>query len=168
MKRWFVCFMLGMSLFLVASCSSNNVKPEDPRPAPDDEPEQAIPTAEAAPEEGPIFTYEGDKISGPAEPEIYLTFQSEPVQIPGQGYVKFKGAITGDRPVAVVEIAGKGVVLNLGERVGEYVVRQITEGYVRLVRQQNNVGAGLVPARTPNVGAGLVPARNNVDEHNNE
>jgi len=134
MKKSAILVALFAVLFALSSCSPSNVRTEDPKPMADDDAEVSVPTVEAAAEEGPVFTYDDNKIAGDNVPEIYLTYSSEPVSIPGRGYVKFKGAITGERPVAVVEIAGKGAVLGLGDAIGDYAVTEIKEGSLRLER----------------------------------
>jgi|GEM_PF-2272693 len=93
---------------------------------------------EAGSKESPVFTYEEAKNPVERIPEIYIILNNDPVEIPGKGFVKFKGAII-DRPsIALLEVGGKGVIVRWGDMIGQYVVDQINGNHVRVALEADS------------------------------
>ncbi len=63
--------------------------------------------------------------------EVILKFGDEPIAL-SCGYVKLTGTILGDNPQAVIEAGGKGVLLSIGEEIGDYKVAMIKDKEVKL------------------------------------
>lgn len=137
MKKTILSIILIIVLMFLTSCSSQKAK-TDTRESTNEEDETTF-TEETTASAGAIFTYNTSKIREQGPPEIYLTFSTEPVQIPKQGFVKFKGAVTGKRAVALLEVGGRGVVVSKGDKVGTYMVDVISAEYIRLKKENKNV-----------------------------
>jgi hypothetical protein len=131
-KRSVGLTLVCVSLF-VSSCAGRGEVGKE-APAGDDEVvtvEAETMTSEA------IFTYNSGKNLPCALPEIDLTLSGEPIQIMDQGFIKLRGLILGESPAALVEIAGKGVLLKICDKIGGYVVEEITSERVRLKENKN-------------------------------
>lgn len=83
-----------------------------------------------------IFTYKDSKNMIQDIPELYITLISEPIDVPDLGLLKFKGAVVGKYPVALIEISGRGFPLMLGDNIGGYSVSAIGNGYLKLVARR--------------------------------
>jgi len=163
MRRIAMGLILVIVAVVISSCASKKAEEVKPPAEADDE----VASGEAAPQEGPVFTYDDAKIIDQAQ-EICLTFSDEPVQLPGVGFIKLKGIILGKEPMALVDVGGRGIMVAKGGRAGEYVVAEIREGFVRLEKiaaPNANVGTGFIPERTGTpttpVGTGFIPVRHN-------
>jgi Tfp pilus assembly protein PilP len=131
MKKILFPFLI---MLLVSGCSSNVPEEKKLEPKEDDQVEVVTKEVEAR---APIFTYgeKETKISIPQE--IELTFNSEPVFIGGQGYMRLTGILGEKDPLAIIEIGGTGLQVKAGESIGGYTVRSIEEGKVKLKRKVN-------------------------------
>lgn len=63
--------------------------------------------------------------------ELTLNFGGEPILL-ACGYIKLVGTVLGDDPQAVVEVGGKGVLLSLSDRIGDYRVISIIDKEVKI------------------------------------
>jgi hypothetical protein len=84
----------------------------------------------------PIYVYESQpkKISSS---KVTLKLNSEPLLL-SNGYVRLAGVVSGGRPMALIEIGGRGRSVEIGEEVGEYKIVNILGKAVRLLRQGGN------------------------------
>jgi len=130
MKKTLILFSL---LFLMLSGCSSNMQEEKKLESKEDEQVEVV-TKEAE-TRAPIFTYgeKETKISIPQE--IELTFNSEPVFIGGQGYMRLTGVLGEKDPIAIIEIGGIGSQVRTGEIISGYIVKSIVRGKVKLARK---------------------------------
>lgn len=111
MKRHLLLFLL---LIFVAGCRES-VKPE-------------LSTASVAtPESTALYVYGQNK--NPSN--LVLKVGGEPVTV-AAGYIKLAGTVLGDEPLAVLEIGGRGSVVEVGDRISEYRIFSISEREVKL------------------------------------
>lgn len=84
----------------------------------------------------PIYVYEN-------QPEkvflrkVTLTLSSEPLLLPN-GYVRLVGVVSGGRPMALVEVGGRGFSVEVGDEVGKYRVALISREKIKLVIKEVN------------------------------
>jgi len=57
---------------------------------------------------------------------IYLTLLSSPKNT-GSGYIRLSGILKGSENIAILEIAGKGAIVHLGEKIDEYKITSISD-----------------------------------------
>ena len=139
MKKTYL--MLFIIISLLASSCSNKTEPQKKEVIKDDE-EAVTEEAVAEPSGEAIFTYSEGKIPEESS-EVVLTFSGDPVQIGQIGFIKLKGIVMGEMPVALVEIGGRGAVLRKDDEIGGFAVAEIGKEQIRLIRK--NVGTGLDP-----------------------
>lgn len=133
MKKWGSAWILLMGVIMLSSCSSGEreCQPRTEALEEVESKEEIMPiTGEA------VFTYKDNKNMILDMPELYITLISEPVDIPDLGSIRFKGAVVGKFPVALIEISGKGFPLMLGDNIGNYSVGAIGSGYLKLVARK--------------------------------
>ncbi|MFC1540706.1 hypothetical protein ACFL4J_01560 [Candidatus Margulisiibacteriota bacterium] len=121
------CVILGLS-----SCSVDRKR--DDRPLEEKEldvVQEQIATPEAPPRE-PVFIYQDQPERIPSQ-EVVLSLDAEPVLLTS-GYVRLVGVVSGGRPLALIEVAGKGLGVAVGQSVGGYKVLGISERGVKLRR----------------------------------
>ena len=73
-----------------------------------------------------VYVYEEQQAN---EKQISLRLGSEPKLIK-QSYVRLAGVVSGDRAQALVEDAGKGICLSVGESFKGYVVQSISNDQI--------------------------------------
>ena len=131
MEKIYVFAFLVFSIIFVSSCSSEKVEVKTEE---DDMVEETDSVSIEVNEEkeGPVFTYKTGENSALRPPEIYLTLTGDPVQIAGRGFAKFKGSVTGEFSIALIEMGGKCEVVSCGDVVGKYVIEEISSNYVKL------------------------------------
>lgn len=110
----------------LSSCSGGGSAPEKPEI---EEEVGVTPEAEAS----AVFVYDEAKSSSACDPEIFLTFYGDPVNIPGKGFVKLKGVVTAGGVLALLEVGGVGECVRTGGRVGRYVLSFADSEVVRLM-----------------------------------
>jgi len=123
-KTLLIAAILVIPVF--SSCSPHDTG----APVPDEE--DAV-TDEAEPI-GAVFTYNDGENQDLSVVELYLMMSSDPVNIPGCGFVKFKGAVTGRERRALFEVGGRGEIFRFGEKLGPYLVDSISADFVKLVQ----------------------------------
>lgn len=79
-----------------------------------------------------VFTYKEDQNFSSDQSGLYITLFNEPIEVPDVGFLKLKGAVVGQYPVALVEVGGRGVPLMIGDKLGSFVVKAIGKGYLKL------------------------------------
>ncbi|MDD5593986.1 MAG: hypothetical protein PHG97_04555 [Candidatus Margulisbacteria bacterium] len=87
--------------------------------------------ASASPSREAIFIY-GSRKNLPAR--LILGLAGEPVLLPS-GYVRLVGVVSGGRPIACLEIGGRGLALEKGETIDDYQVIRIDGDRVVLERR---------------------------------
>jgi len=127
MKRIRIVLLIAFAGIMLSSCSLQSHKPVlSEETAATEETEAAeIPSREA------VFVY-GNQKNSPSK--LVLTFSSEPVLLPS-GYVRLVGVVSGGRPIACLEIGGRGLALGEGELVDAYRVVGIGSNNVVLERR---------------------------------
>ncbi len=120
-------FLGILIIFILTSCSSHK-RIEDSAIK-----ENAV-TEEAETVESPtreaVFVYGNPK---DCPKRLVLTLAGEPVLLPS-GYVRLVGVVSGGRPIACLEIGGRGLALGKGENINDYRVVGINDDSVVLER----------------------------------
>ena len=78
----------------------------------------------------PLYVYKNQP-EGIASRNVTLTLNEEPLLLPN-GYVRLVGVVSGGRPMALVEVGGRGLCVEIGNRVGDYRVVSILAKKIRL------------------------------------
>jgi hypothetical protein len=118
--------------FLLSSCSGG--ERVDPVAEKQDEVvEVPAPSVEVEPRE-PVYVYE-DKPEVAVPERIILTLHADPVLLP-VGYVRLAGMVGGARPLALLDIAGKGRGAGIGDLVAGYRVAGIFGERIVLEREE--------------------------------
>jgi hypothetical protein len=122
---------LILLILALSSCSSNKEKVEAAMDE-NEANEGFEPSVEVKARE-PLYIYENhpDKIGSK---EVDLGMNKEPLLL-SSGYVRLVGVVSGGKPLALVEVGGRGLCLEPGEELGEYKVMEISEKSVRLIRK---------------------------------
>ncbi|MEE8637864.1 MAG: hypothetical protein V3T21_02350 [Candidatus Margulisiibacteriota bacterium] len=125
--------LIVLLVLALSSCASVKEKAEVSL----EEEESEIIAEKAASAEGdvrkPIYVYENQpkKVS---LKEITLTMHSEPLLLPN-GYVRLVGVVSGGRPMALIEVGGRGLCVDVGDEIGKYRVAWISREKIKLVRK---------------------------------
>ncbi|MFH1576166.1 MAG: hypothetical protein ABID35_01335 [Candidatus Margulisiibacteriota bacterium] len=131
-KMIVVLFLIFVSLLLV-SCSASKEKIEVQTADDDIEiVEEQVSTLEADPRET-VFTYNNQPEKVFLK-EALLKLNSEPLLLTS-GYVRLVGVVSGGKPLALIEVGGRGVCLALGDEVGGYCLVEIKKNGIRLLRK---------------------------------
>jgi hypothetical protein len=67
--------------------------------------------------------------------QVTIKIGGEPFLLPS-GYARLAGVVSGGRPVAWLEIGGRGLAVSLGETVDGYRITRIDEGLI-VLRKEN-------------------------------
>ncbi|MEA3492937.1 MAG: hypothetical protein U9R38_00965 [Candidatus Margulisiibacteriota bacterium] len=127
-----IILLLIIPVLLFSSCSPKEAIVVNPRPAADDEPFLDLPASKEGESRKPVFVYnEKDNL---AKEEILLRINSEPILLTS-GYVRLVGVVSGGRPMALLEVGGRGLVVGVGEEVSEYIVSYIVKDRIRLIKK---------------------------------
>lgn len=95
--------------------------------------EEKPPTSEAQVRE-PLYTYEKD--TSPANPDSFcLDLNDEPLLLP-DGYVRLVGVVSGGRPIALIEVGGRGRCVRPGDIIGDHAVVGISPRTARLRKRK--------------------------------
>lgn len=118
--------LLGFLLLLFLSGCVSPEKKETPPPLVEPEmvEEGVIPPVSRE----AILTYGGE-----APAELSLTLGGEPRLLP-EGYLRLLGIINGKNTQVLLELAGRGVYLGLGEGIGAYRLKKVFADRVLLVK----------------------------------
>ena len=128
--------LLILAILALSSCASVKEKAEV---SPEGE-ESEIIVEQASSAEAeirkPIYVYENqpEKVT---LSKVSLKLNAEPLLL-SNGYVRLVGVVSGGRPMALIEIGGRGRSVEIGEEVGEYKIVNILGKAVRLIRQGGN------------------------------
>jgi hypothetical protein len=115
---------------MLSSCSSDREKAEVPLEEKEIEVVQEQAAAPEALARKPVFIYQ-DQPEQISSQEVILRLNAEPVLL-SSGYVRLVGVVSGGRPLALIEVAGKGLGVAAGEEVGDYKVLWISERGIKL------------------------------------
>ena len=119
-------FIILICALLLSSCSLEKDAPQRSISAPPSLEAEAV----EAPSREAIFTYGGAK---DLPRKLVLILAGEPVLLPS-GYVRLVGVVSGGRPIALIEIGGRGLALGKGENINDYRVVGINDNSVVLER----------------------------------
>lgn len=133
MKK-FALILLMVAVIVLSSCASQNPTIVGNHKAADGEDGFAEPVEEKIdiPSREAVFIY-GNQCNSPKR--LVLNLGSEPVLLPS-GYVRLVGVVSGGKPVALIEIGGRGLALGVGEMVDGYIVGRIDGNGIMLERGQ--------------------------------
>jgi hypothetical protein len=133
----FKIIFIMFAALLLTSCSS--VKQKEELKPEDDKREIVQETTVEAENREPIYVYRKEQEQNLKE--VTLRMNSQPILLPvrrsldeggASGYVRLVGVVSGGRPMALVEVGGRGLCVGIGEEVGGYRVAGILNGKVIL------------------------------------
>lgn len=131
--KFFKLISIVFLALLLVSCSSPKEEPKVTREADDAEfIEEQVATVEANPRK-PLFVYQNQ--SPNISDQIILQLNSEPVLLTA-GYVRLVGVVSGGKPLALVEVGGKGRCVSVGDLIEGYLVDFIYNDKVKLFRKK--------------------------------
>jgi len=127
--------LIFLILLILALSSCASVKEKEEIGLKEEESEimvDEVPSLEAETRK-PVYVYESqpEKISSS---KVTLKLNSEPLLL-SNGYVRLAGVVSGGRPMALIEIGGRGLCLEPGDEVGGYRVSRIWEKEIGLIRK---------------------------------
>lgn len=131
--KLFTCLLASLSLLLLTACFSKETKLETRQP--DDQVflDQAKATVEVTPRQ-PVYLYGEGNQAAKAE-KITLHINNEPLLL-DKSYVRLVGVVSGGRrPVALVDVGGRGIVLSQGEELCGYQVLLVETDRLELKRE---------------------------------
>ncbi len=129
----YVILLFACALIL-SSCSSPKKEAENRTVEVEDETVESVASPEANMRE-PVYIY--GKQSGGESNRVTLTINGEPLLLTN-GYVRLVGVVSGParnakqgdagggRPLALVEIGGRGLCVEVGDKVADYMVVNIS------------------------------------------
>jgi len=128
MKRIGIVLLIAFAGIMLSSCSSQSHKPalNEETVATEETEAAEIPSREA------VFVY-GNQKNSPSK--LVLTFSGEPVLLPS-GYVRLVGVVSGGRPMACLEIGGRGLAVGEGETFDDYRIVWVNRDNVVLERRK--------------------------------
>jgi len=130
-NRFILLSLIALTAILISSCASRS--PRNFQTI-----EAATPSEEAetieAPSREAVYIYSNQK---KLAENIILRFSSEPILLPS-GYARLVGVVSGGKPVACLEIGGRGLVVGKGEEIDDYRVVGIGNDSVVLERNKRN------------------------------
>jgi hypothetical protein len=121
----FKIIFIMFAALLLTSCSS--VKQKEELKPEDDKREIVQETTVEAENREPIYVYRKEQEQNLKE--VTLRMNSQPILLPvrrsldeggASGYVRLVGVVSGGRPIALVEVGGRGLCVGIGEEVGGY------------------------------------------------
>ena len=120
-------------LLILALSSCASIK-EEPGDGFEKEPEMIVeeaPSVEADVRQ-PIYVYENhpERVN---LSKVFLKLNAEPLLLPN-GYVRLAGVVSGGRPMALVEVGGRGIVVGRGDQVCGYKLISINKERILLKR----------------------------------
>ena len=124
-KEWIILLVLIAGL--LTSCSGSN---SEPVIEPESVEEESI-TPEAKPREA-LFVYQDKTKIG--QQEIELKLNAAPLLL-SDSYVRLAGVVSGGKPIALIEIGGRGQLVRSGDRISGYRVIWIGEGMLKLSKE---------------------------------
>ena len=129
--RTTVLILLLLSLLIICACApaQETVKAtEETEPLGTEE----VASQEVAPR-SPLFVYNNQASKSPAE--FTLSINASPLLLP-DGYVRLVGVVSGGNPLALIEVGGRGLCLQLGETFSGYQVAVIDQREIKLVKKE--------------------------------
>jgi hypothetical protein len=128
--KYFLCISI---LLFVSACASTPKGSDETVRIDDDEPfmEKSSVSSEADVRK-PIFIY--DCVSSESLSEVTLRINSEPLLLTA-GYVRLVGVVSGRRPIALIEVGGKGLSVEGGDIVGGYRITRISNKFIVMTKE---------------------------------
>lgn len=130
MKQTVWLLILLVALLPLISCAAE--EPKTTNSVIGDEETSAEVSVTDQPTAEPIYVY-GAKRELPNN--LSLKLVGEPILFPS-GYVRLAGVVSGLRPVALLEVGGKGLALREGEEINDYRIAGINGDCVVLERRK--------------------------------
>jgi hypothetical protein len=146
MKLIYPAILLCSVIVALSSCSSEKNKVEAVQEEETEAVEEQVSSVESGPRE-PIYVY-GKHPEKDTLKEVILRLNAEPVLLPvhrspegeggASGYVRLVGVVSGGRPLALVELGGKGLGVGIGEEFAGYRIASISSRKIILKRKGEN------------------------------
>ncbi len=135
-----ILFVLPVMLFCSCAAPSEELEPKLRADEVEELVEEEV-TSEVQTNK-PLYVY-GDSDNEPFLNEIVLKLNAEPLLLKNQdaspGYVRLVGVVSGGKPLALLELGGRGVFVGLGDRISSYSVTNICSGKVYLEKNREGV-----------------------------
>lgn len=128
-KNYIKIFILILTALLLVSCSPSKEKGLETTK---EEPEMVMVEEETTLETDSreaLFVYDQPLMSD--KNELILKLESEPLLL-ASGYIRLVGVVSGGKPLALLEVGGRGLCVGIGEEVGEYIIAKISRKSVCL------------------------------------
>lgn len=126
--------LLVIASLLFSSCSPKETITVNPESAADDEPFLDLPASKEVSSRKPVFVYsEKDNLS---KEEIVLRINNEPILLTS-GYVRLVGVVSGGRPMALLEVGGRGLVVGVGDEISGYLISHISKDRIKLIKKED-------------------------------
>lgn len=127
--------LIFIILLILALSSCSSVKEKEEVILDEDQSEiikEQLPSDEAD-ARAPIYVYQNqsEKVS---LKEVTLKLNAEPLLLPN-GYVRLVGVVSGGSPMALIEVGGRGRLVEVGDGIGKYRVAGISEKVIKLIRK---------------------------------
>lgn len=122
-----------LAALLLTSCSGSK---EEPKVGQQEESLEIVESRENTVEADPretLFVYKDQAATD--QNEIILKLNAEPLLLTS-GYVRLVGVVSGGKPLALIEVGGRGFGVEIGEEVGKYQVVDISARSVRLIKKE--------------------------------
>ena len=126
-----VVFILLTAVFLTSCSGSNGESSVEPQTESLEVVESRENTIEVDPREA-LFVYKNQPAAD--QHEIILKLNAEPLLLPS-GYVRLVGVVSGGKPLALIEVGGRGLGVEIGDEVGQYQVVDISAKSVCLIKK---------------------------------
>jgi len=122
---------LILAVLALSSCSARNKAEATTPPDETEILEEDVPTPEAEARET-IYIYK-EHPEQVSSDKITLVMNNDPLLLP-DGYVRLVGVVSGGKPIAVIEVGGRGRIVGGGDKMGEYRVARIFPQEILLVK----------------------------------
>ena len=117
---------INILLLLALSLSSCSARPPEDKVDTKKEEVEVVEQQENSPEvevSKPLYIYKDQKGENPEQ--IVLEIDGGPLLLLS-GYVRLAGVVSGEMPLALIEVAGRGRLVKEGEKIGGYAVVSIS------------------------------------------
>ncbi|MBU0502295.1 MAG: hypothetical protein KJ811_03500 [Candidatus Margulisbacteria bacterium] len=124
-----ICLVLMFLTLFTASCAAPDKEISTPAPQEiEEEPSSVEPSQDEK-----IFVYNSNKKNEPNL--VVLTLNAEPTLL-GEKYARLAGVVGGQNKQALLEVAGRGLGVKVGDQIIGYTVLEIGESSLKLGRDE--------------------------------
>lgn len=136
MKNIFVVFLIILLIIPLASCCSPQDEVDISSDPEDEEIVEEQLSVENVPSREALYVYNNNQPAMDLT-EVALTLNGEPLLL-SSSYVRLVGVVSGGRPMALIEDAGRGLCLFVGDKLKGYRVASISNREVQLKKQRGS------------------------------